>query len=410
LRLKLTNLSKSLIERPGTYLRLLFGILKKENFFLILGVTSLFLLASSLLFYSLENGSGHPCSLGDSVWWAVTTITTVGYGDVVPRSGAGRLLATGLMFSGLILFSLLTASVASVFVEEKIKEAKGLETIKETGHIIICGWNHQAERVLRSILELTFGRKTVVLINELPREEVDSIKYLFREASVRHVRGDFVRQDVLARAGVPMASSVVVLADSSTGRALEATDQRTIFATMAIKAMAPSVRTCAELLFAENKEHLLRANVDEVVVRGELGGALLAAGAVATGLPEVIGSLLSFEEPIKLWKMRIPPDLIGRPCAELKEHLRSEGATLIAILTETAGIQLSDILSADATAIDAFIRHKFEQSGKEFFSHHAQVRPTLNPPDGYVISSTDSAVVLAEEKVAARVAAGGAGQ
>jgi voltage-gated potassium channel len=50
------------------------------------------------------------------LWWAVTTITTVGYGDVVPHTTVGRILATVLMIAGIGFLSLLTATIASTFV------------------------------------------------------------------------------------------------------------------------------------------------------------------------------------------------------------------------------------------------------------------------------------------------------
>jgi voltage-gated potassium channel len=53
---------------------------------------------------------------GDSLWWAVTTITTVGYGDFYPVTVQGRIVATGLMFSGVALLGVVTASVAAWFV------------------------------------------------------------------------------------------------------------------------------------------------------------------------------------------------------------------------------------------------------------------------------------------------------
>lgn len=50
------------------------------------------------------------------VWWAITTVTTVGYGDVVPHTVAGRVLAGALMFVGIGFLSMLTAAIASTFV------------------------------------------------------------------------------------------------------------------------------------------------------------------------------------------------------------------------------------------------------------------------------------------------------
>lgn len=55
-------------------------------------------------------------TLGDSLWWAMSTVTTVGYGDVVPTTLLGRLMATLLMLTGIALVGTITAAVASWFV------------------------------------------------------------------------------------------------------------------------------------------------------------------------------------------------------------------------------------------------------------------------------------------------------
>ncbi len=54
-------------------------------------------------------------SLSDGLWWAVATVSTVGYGDKFPVSNSGRVIATGLMFIGVALFSILTATLANSF-------------------------------------------------------------------------------------------------------------------------------------------------------------------------------------------------------------------------------------------------------------------------------------------------------
>jgi voltage-gated potassium channel len=52
----------------------------------------------------------------DALWWAATTVTTVGYGDRYPVTAVGRLVATGLMVVGIALLGVITASVAAWFV------------------------------------------------------------------------------------------------------------------------------------------------------------------------------------------------------------------------------------------------------------------------------------------------------
>jgi voltage-gated potassium channel len=63
--------------------------------------------------------SGEFRSLWDGVWWAVVTVTTVGYGDIYPKTVQGRLIGMVLMFVGIGFLSLLTAAVASRFVKQE---------------------------------------------------------------------------------------------------------------------------------------------------------------------------------------------------------------------------------------------------------------------------------------------------
>ena len=61
----------------------------------------------------------------DALWWSVTTITTVGYGDFYPVTNIGRIVAAGLMFSGIALIGVVTASVAAWFVRLTSAQAEG---------------------------------------------------------------------------------------------------------------------------------------------------------------------------------------------------------------------------------------------------------------------------------------------
>ena len=59
-------------------------------------------------------------SLWEGMWWAASTVTTVGYGDLVPSTPLGRLVAVPLMFLGIGLVSILTAAVASALLSEEV--------------------------------------------------------------------------------------------------------------------------------------------------------------------------------------------------------------------------------------------------------------------------------------------------
>jgi voltage-gated potassium channel len=89
--------------------------------FVLLAVTAIVFVAAGLelLFEQRSAGPSAIHNFGDAIWWAVVTVTTVGYGDKVPLTGGGKWVATVLMFTGIGLVGTLTATIASFFVQEQ---------------------------------------------------------------------------------------------------------------------------------------------------------------------------------------------------------------------------------------------------------------------------------------------------
>jgi voltage-gated potassium channel len=84
-----------------------------------LAAAGLLFLGSWLVLLSEQNAKGSNIhSYGDALWWAVVTVTTVGYGDRFPVTDLGRAVAVVLMLVGIGLIGVLTATVASFFVQE----------------------------------------------------------------------------------------------------------------------------------------------------------------------------------------------------------------------------------------------------------------------------------------------------
>ena len=392
----------SFLRRAAFQAKDLFLVLRKERIFKFLGATcAIILLGATSIFiadryYATKGAAG----ILDAIYWAVVTIATVGYGDIVPTSPLAKVLALVIILSGPALLSLLTASVASILVEKKIREGEGLETIKDRDHLIICGWNENGEKVIDGILLQLKGTKPkIVLVNELEKEDIQSIQVKYGDYDIAFVRGNFVKEEVLARANLPRAKAAIVLADISGGRILDKADERTIFGTMAIKSMGSKVRTCAELIHGENREHLLRANVDEIIVRGESAGALLATAAVSPGLADSVTSLLNNQDPNKLWRVPVPSRFADKTFGELIPYFRDKfQALLLGVVREKESIKLEDILSGDSTFIDDFIKKKFEESGKDFFGDKKDVSVIVNPPDDYLLNLSDWVIVIAREK------------
>jgi voltage-gated potassium channel len=66
-------------------------------------------------------------NFGTGVWWAIVTLGTVGYGDVVPHTAWGRVLGSGVIVLGVTFLAFLTATVTSYFVSAEQEEAKARE-------------------------------------------------------------------------------------------------------------------------------------------------------------------------------------------------------------------------------------------------------------------------------------------
>jgi voltage-gated potassium channel len=93
-------------------------------------VAILLVYASSLAVLDVERGApgANIASFGDAVWWALATITTVGYGDLYPVTVVGRLIAALLMVGGISLIGVITATVASWIVQRVSEDSTATNT------------------------------------------------------------------------------------------------------------------------------------------------------------------------------------------------------------------------------------------------------------------------------------------
>lgn len=114
----------SLLVHEGE-LRLEF-ILRHHSLFRVLlaAAGTLFLGAWAVLLFEENTTAGNIHSYPQALWWAIVTVTTVGYGDKYPVTGGGRIVATVLMLVGIGLIGVLTATVASVFMKEHTDSSK----------------------------------------------------------------------------------------------------------------------------------------------------------------------------------------------------------------------------------------------------------------------------------------------
>ena len=327
-------------------------------------------------------------------WWAIVTMTTVGYGDFSPSTPEGRLFAVFIMFAGIALVSLLTASISSIYVAKRIREDKGLEKINISDHIVLCGWNQNAESIIDSLRNLSEKDSLhLVLVNDIHEDIVNHLRNKYKDIDLHFVAGDFTSEEILKRASIEDANTVVVIPNIDDEK-IGPPDEKTIFATLTIKSISSTVRVVAYLMQRENLTHIRRANVDEVVLSDDFGAYMLASHVMDPGIPQTTKGLLNASSDERLKRVDIPSQFIGRPFDDLFNYFRStNGSILVGLFSEEENLGIGEVLSADSSALDAFIERKLNEGGISL-QEESKVTTVINPKSNFLIEEGQRAIVI----------------
>ncbi len=327
-------------------------------------------------------------------WWAIVTMTTVGYGDFSPTTPEGRLFAVFIMFAGIALVSLLTASISSIYVAKRIREDKGLEKVNLSDHIVLCGWNKNAESIIDSLRNLSNKDSLhLILVNEIHEDIVNHLRNKYKDVDLYFVAGDFTSEEILKRASIEEAHTVIIIPNIDDEK-IGSPDEKTIFATLTIKSLSSSVRVIAYLIQRENLTHIRRANVDEVVLSDDFGAYMIASHVMDPGIPQTTKGLLNAGSEERLRRVDIPSQFIGRSFDDLFEYFRStNGWILVGLFSEEENLGIGEVLSADSSALDAFIERKLNEGGISL-QEESKVTTVINPKSNFLIEEGQRAIII----------------
>jgi voltage-gated potassium channel len=375
-----------------SFLVKLFYFFRRNLLITILLFIFIISLSGATVFYLIELQSNPALkSFGQAVWWVLVSITTVGYGDIVPVTSAGKFLGIILIFTGVALVSMFTATVSSIFVAQKLKEERGLKQISQTDHIILCGWNHSAEQILNVIFK-RHDPPLIVLINQLPDDQVQNIIFKFKGQPLQFVRGDFAQEEILNRANLRKASAVIIVPDMS-GGLTSRTDEKTILTAFSVKAIQPKIKVYAHILDRDNEPYIKKAQVEDYIVSDAFTGVLLGEMVVAPGVPQSVQNLLGKGEEEHLLRVKVPEELKGKSFGEAITHFRKEGLLPLALVKEQKSLSLSHVLSEDYSYLDQFIERKFQEAGRSLRKgEHLDIQ--INPPDTAVIDPESYLILI----------------
>src|SRR5262245_21603009 len=260
-------------------------------------------------------------SVLDALYMAVTTLSTVGFGEVQPLSPPGRAFTIGLILFGVSAMAWAAQSMVAALLEDQVRHAwwrrrmeRDIDQLSE--HYIVCGYGRMGEQIGR---ELTRRGFAFVAIERDPK-----VLEMLRINNILHVEGDATSDHTLRTAGVAHARGLATALSGDADNAL---------VVISAKGLNPYLQVVARASSREMEEKLLRAGADRVVTPYTIGGQRMALGLLQPAVNEFLNSVVfDAEKHTELGEMEVREnsELVGRTLRESRLRERW-GAIVVAI-------------------------------------------------------------------------------
>jgi len=279
--------------------------------------------------FSMPNIDNSFTNYFDSLYWSIVTVTTVGYGDIVPHTIYAKIITIFLILSGVIAVSLFTAVVTSNLIKKTIfnlKEWENMENLDK--HLIICGYKPQLKVLIDDFLKknkrLTI-KDIVVIHNSLtPEIEVmlNELKY------VKFIEGDFSEEEILKKAKASKASKAIIMSENN-----DTSDSKVLATTILLKSFNHNIYIIAEIINPKFESYLEKIGCDEIILSEEYNKYLISKAIIDPGISKVIGNLI-MNENFKI----ITKNYFSLTFKEVFDKLLKENIILIGVIENYGNI------------------------------------------------------------------------
>ncbi|WBL14282.1 potassium channel family protein [Sutcliffiella sp. NC1] len=259
----------------------------------------------------------------DGVWWAIVTTATLGYGDFVPVSITGRIIAivliligTGFVTTYFVMLATNTVKIQNAILEGKVK-------YQGQDHIVIIGWNERVRETLEQLKEIVNKPMSIVLIDE-------SLKELpIQDTPIHFIKGNSTFDHVLLEANIPKAKIVIITADQSKEEAQA--DMNTIITLLSVKGLNPNVYAIVEILTSAQLKNADRAGADEIIQTNMLSSYVIINSVMSNGMSNTLLKLLDQLKGSKLTFVDVKEEYLYKTYQELLNELLVQNQLVIGI-------------------------------------------------------------------------------
>lgn len=229
----------------------------------------------------VDNESTTPLSFIDSLYFATVSVTTTGYGDIVPVSTTAKLVNIFIVTPARILFIILLVGTTLQVLAERSRFIYKLKNWQKKldGHLVVCGFGVKGRSALDYLRYYSPDMEVVAIDDRSDALEAANAM------GVTGILGDAFDPEVLKAAEVGRAKTVVVSLDS---------DDHTVLTILRIRELNSEVKIVASCREQSNSELITSSGADEVIVSSSSAGRLLGMAAEAPDAAEVMNDLLTF--------------------------------------------------------------------------------------------------------------------